>query len=658
MNLKPVLPVILGATFVLLDAHAQSDIEEIVVEEKYFEETIPLELSRYGSRVEVITGDEIRERGFLDISQALQMLVPGLYMAPKNGPFDYFNASLQGSRSQDILWLIDGVRISNRLYNTTTPLDTVPAHMVERVEVLKGGQGIFYGTQSVAGVVNIVTKAFTGSSEGQASGGVHTNDGYNVNAFYRGSSGNNQFVVYASRDDADGITPFREEHYQPSSTDRNRGYEVNTLGLKYAYNFGDTSRLMLHYQHTDNEVDFARPTDVSSAFNDRKEDLVTAKWDYQANENASVFVKAYYHKWDSRFTEIHNDLDNPGQFITIDDESFWGYEDYGLNAMTRFNFHEGAEYVLGYDHQQFSGQDDVLLIADQKEKVNALFFQARSTEEWLANTRLAAGARYNKQSDAGSTTLWNLSGKHSIGGGDTFFRANIGTAFRLPDAWQLFGNDPCCTRGNPQLEGEESFNINVGLGSEFAGVGEGMSWEVIGFHRTVDNLIGSSDGMRVNTENEVEMIGAELVASLSISDQWSTTLDFVYTQAEEKESDIQIADIPRQTVKWLLNYEAQNRPFGLSVSLLYVDDVYSDVGGFFETGEFVNNGNYAVLDLSGHYQLGNDERHMIVFRLENLTDEDYASSVRTASTDVSGEAYLYDNLGVPRTLHLSYTYRF
>ena len=178
------------------------------------------------------------------------MLVPGLYMAPKNGPFDYFSGSLQGSRSQDILWLVDGIRITNRLYNTTTPLDTIPAHMVERVEVLKGGQGIFYGTQSVAGVVNVVTKSFSQSSEGEASVGAHSNDGYNVNAFFRGSSGNNQFVVYASKDNADGITPFREEHYQPSSTDRDRSYDVNTLGLKYAYNFGDTSRLMLFYQHT------------------------------------------------------------------------------------------------------------------------------------------------------------------------------------------------------------------------------------------------------------------------------------------------------------------------------------------------------------------------------------------------------------------------
>ncbi len=78
INMNYRLVKILPACIVLASTgvQAQSDIEEIVVEEKFFEETIPLELSRYGSRVEVITGEEIRERGFLDISQALQMLVP------------------------------------------------------------------------------------------------------------------------------------------------------------------------------------------------------------------------------------------------------------------------------------------------------------------------------------------------------------------------------------------------------------------------------------------------------------------------------------------------------------------------------------------------------------------------------------------------------
>ena len=56
--------------------------------------------------------------------------------------------------------LFKAVRISNRLYNGTTPLDTIPAHMIERIEIMEGGQGLFYGTQAVAGAVNVVTKSF------------------------------------------------------------------------------------------------------------------------------------------------------------------------------------------------------------------------------------------------------------------------------------------------------------------------------------------------------------------------------------------------------------------------------------------------------------------------------------------------------------------
>ena len=48
----------------------------------------------------------------------------------------------------DVLWLVDGIRINNRLYGGTTPLDTLPASMVERIEVLNGGQALFYGTRA------------------------------------------------------------------------------------------------------------------------------------------------------------------------------------------------------------------------------------------------------------------------------------------------------------------------------------------------------------------------------------------------------------------------------------------------------------------------------------------------------------------------------
>ncbi len=47
----------------------------------------------------------------------------------------------------------------------------------------------------------------------------------------------------------------------------------------------------------------------------------------------------------------------------------------------------------------------------------------------------------------------------------------------------------------------------------------------------------------------------------------------------------------------------------------------------------------------------------VVVRFENLFDENYATSVRTATADAGG-TYLYDNLGVPQTLHFFYSYSF
>ena len=61
---------------------------------------------------------------------------------------------------------MDGVRINNRLYGGTTPLDTLPAAMMERIEVLEGPQSLFYGTQGIAGAINIVTKDFSEHPDG------------------------------------------------------------------------------------------------------------------------------------------------------------------------------------------------------------------------------------------------------------------------------------------------------------------------------------------------------------------------------------------------------------------------------------------------------------------------------------------------------------
>ncbi len=123
---------------------------------------------------------------------------------------------------------------------------------------------------------------------------------------------------------------------QPSSTDRERGYDVTNFGLKYAYDFGDTVRTSFGYQHTDATLDYAAAVLASaSATNDRNEDLLTAKIDISAGEHLDFYVKGYYHDWDTRFNEIGQRRLSGGTEVVSDNE-FWGFEDYGANLLAKY----------------------------------------------------------------------------------------------------------------------------------------------------------------------------------------------------------------------------------------------------------------------------------------------------------------------------------
>ena len=663
----------LGAAIALLAFGQNSpaaEVQEILVTSQRLEETIPQDLSRYGNRIEIVTAADIERGGFIDITQTLQMLVPGLHVAPKNGPFDYFDASLQGSRNQEILLLIDGVRITNRLYNGTSPLDTVPAHMVERIEVLKGGQGIFYGTQSVGGVVNIVTRSLQNDSDGAVGTGLNSNDGYNLNGYYRSSIGDHQFVLFGSRDESDGYTPWASADIQPSATDRERGYDVGTVGVKYAWAINADQRLSLQYLTTDAEVDFARPYLNNSTINARDEDIVTLKYDWRLNSQVELFAKAYQHTWDTEYTRIYNTLDasgNPdGGTRFLNNRDYWGYEDYGFNAMGRFNSGGNFEYVLGIDRQSFSGEDDVYRIGKRKEHVTAPFVQLRSTERLLENTVFALGVRKNLASNMDDSTVWNLTGKHFFSD-NFFFQGNVGTSFRLPDAEALFVNEyydensdgvpdgGFFTVGNPNLEPEKSESYNLALGGNV----DALSYEVTLFSRDITNyidayvplVIGGVEGESfTNSDDEVNVDGFELVASMPLTSAWTGSISHTRTRAQFNGSGPQLTSIPKRESKIRLDYRSPGLPLGLSIASNVVGDIVGRRG--------VARGDYVVTDLSAFYNPGADEQHQLVLRLENAFDEDYATRIDRGTEDRTGLGYNYANLGMKRTVHLAYTYRF
>jgi vitamin B12 transporter len=623
---------------------------------------LPQQLSQYGVRVDSISSAKIQNGGYLDVAGALEALSPGLYISPRNGPFDYVQISLQGSRTTDVLWLVDGIRINNRLYAGTTPLDTLPASMIERIEVLNGGQALFYGTQAVAGAINIVTKGFSAHPDGALSVGYDTNQAQQYNGYYRDTIGNNHFVVYATHDQAPGIQPFPDAEFQPSGTDRRRFYKVTSLGAKYAYDFADNLTFTAAYEHTNANLDFAEPELTAIAYNQRNEDLVSAKIDYAPSDEFKLYIKDYYHWWYSHYTEFDNVIGSPGTLTTIDDHDFWGFKDYGVNLLTQIAVNRGFEYLAGYDFQNYTGKDVVLVIQQQTEHVNAFFGQIRTTPDLIANARLAAGLRYNIPSVGESALVWNGSGQYDFSK-SLFVRANFGTAFRLPTAEELFANDPEDERGNPNLKPETSTNANLSVGG-IADLGPALlKWELIGFYRGIKHLIDfasfdsdTNQDVFGNVPATVITRGVEATLEGAITASLSGNFSATYNKTHESGSDVQFNQIPVTQVKLGFDYHPASLPYGASVNVVHLGNVDDTPLGS-DGGRF-GYGNYTVVDLSARFFLDPRRHQRIDLHLNNVFDKTYSSSLGHGIDDVSGDAYIVHNLALPRTFGFNYTYSF
>ena len=632
-------------------AQNAGEIEQVTVVSKRLEESLPQQLATSGSRVTVVTAADIRKGGYNDLGQVLQYTVPGLYLNMVGGQFSYADVSLQGGRSGDVLWLVDGVRVNNRLYASTLPLDTLPAHMIERIEVLEGGQSLFYGTQAISGVINVITKEFTDQTGGEVDVGLDENDGKHASAYLRGEIGGNHVVLYGSYDDGDGYQPFRDQDYQPSATDRKRGYDVRSGGIKFMRDFTENVRFSATYQHTNADIELLYPMWVNKNVNSRNEELVSAKLDWKVSDSVDLYVKGYYHDWDTHYTTLFNSLTDPGTIEVDSDNLFWGFDDRGVNALLRLQSGKGFDYYLGYDMQKYGGRDEVLLIADHRETTQAFFGQVRTNEDWSKSLHLSAGLRYNSPSDAESSTIWTVAGKYDINP-NLFVRGLVGTSFKLPTAEELYAIDPF-ELGDPNLKPEKARNANVSIGGGMAlATGGSFSWELIGFFRNVTDLISTEtndDGVDVflNVPGKVKVRGEQLALSTGLGTMFTARASYTHNSSEDP-SGAQISRIPKSLIQAGLDFAQPGGQFGASAVLNHVGDVASSGTAY---------GNYSVVDFSARYFFDQDKHHRVGVRLENAFDKVYGRP-GTGRRDLDDSPYTVINVGTPRTWSVSYSYTY
>ena len=152
--------------------------------------------------LEVITRDDLARRAGRSLAELLAQS-PGLD-AQVRSPAQS-DLSIRGSSFNQVVVLVDGIRVSD-VQSGHYALDlVVPAAMIERIEILRGGASSLYGSDAAGGIINIVTRsdrpagsaALRGGSWGGVGGGVSTSAGSDAR----------QVRVAADADRSDGHRP-------------------------------------------------------------------------------------------------------------------------------------------------------------------------------------------------------------------------------------------------------------------------------------------------------------------------------------------------------------------------------------------------------------------------------------------------------------------
>jgi iron complex outermembrane receptor protein len=123
------------------------------------------------SPIDIVTADDLKAAGAIngELGQALQTLLPSLNFPRQSnaGGADMVrSAQLRGLSPDQVLVLINGKRVhTSALVQTesttglgTTPVDlnAIPISAIKRIEVLRDGAGAQYGSDAIAGVINII----------------------------------------------------------------------------------------------------------------------------------------------------------------------------------------------------------------------------------------------------------------------------------------------------------------------------------------------------------------------------------------------------------------------------------------------------------------------------------------------------------------------
>ncbi|MDO5641761.1 MAG: TonB-dependent receptor [Paracoccus sp. (in: a-proteobacteria)] len=579
--------------------------EPIVLDTIYLDGGLtPIEEQTYGRANSVITRAEIEARGIATGQDALRAL-PGVAVSA-TGPSNT-QVRIRGAEGNHTLVLIDGMRA--QAGDQEYFFSGLGTANVERIEVLRGPQSVFFGADASAGVINIITdKGQTGQ---QARAGVEYGDGWSGWA-------------HLSQRDARGGVALNFSRLNDHGYDLSRtpGGEKDGLRRSEAQITGDYAltewlRAGITLRRADEKYDYDATSWTATGPDDYLID--SADRADRQERGAQIWLEA-----ETLAGRLNHRLSFDRTTYEFDDRQ-WTRTDartdllkyrgiYGIDGVVKDASHTIA---IGLERRR----DENSLNAQQNRRSDSVIAEYRGAFGNGLDVQL--GLRHDSNDVFRDATTWSLGLSWQLPDAPLRLHASAGTGVVNPSYTELFGGWGYV--GNPNLKPEENRGFDVGIEASLL---EGRAVvDLTLFREHLENEITWSaaplpDGTNYyNQAGTSKRKGVEIAARYDASDSLTFGASYTYLDAKNPDGSVETRRPRHQlglNATWLF---AEGRG-SLSGDIAHVSGNFdAENWGAYAVRELPD---YTVVNVAAGYDVTENLR--VTGRVTNLFDTDYSDA--------------------------------
>ncbi|MEI5640469.1 MULTISPECIES: TonB-dependent receptor domain-containing protein [unclassified Pseudoalteromonas] len=609
------------AAIISCSATAEQNIEHIRVTANKFTQSLPDTLAA----VTVIQRQDIEKSNALDVISLLDT-VAGIQAVRNGGLGQSVSLFLRGNDAKHTLVLVDGVRVSDANSGAAS-LSNIPLNSIERIEVIRGAKAAIYGSDAIAGVINIISRKGSKNTLAVTSG---SNNYADVEGTLHYKKELLKVSANAGYVETDGYDVIAKDPALAASKNHDRdGYRNSNMGVNISYGDRATGLFSLRSQYSEGKGEY----DAFGSDEYRFQNY-TNKLSWQRSHDAF-----------SQQVAFSNGQEENKQIGSSSDDNAYVTKRSQFEYQSQFHFSDALLFTGNITFlNEDVGASTAKFSESQRDNLSVALGAFYNDDNWLAEVALRSDD-YDFHGRANTYTL--AIGKRLSN--DISIKLNHGTAFRAPSLSQAFTIDSPYYLPNPNIAPEQATNNELIVSYSGADVRAEIA---LYDNRISDKIVyQQNDAWKYVPYNieRADFSGADLSVAVNDGFGFTHTVNASYTRAEDAASNEQLLRRAKRTFTYSLS--KQWHKLDATLTLLHRGKRNDNVWG--AGGAYVAElPAYTVINLAANYQLLEDIK--LTARLENLGDKQYFNATAGEASD--GTLLGYKPPGREAYVGVSYTF--